>query len=115
MEDQFGQAPLASSPAPALWNGAADAKLLFQAPRNVCPDGPLRCSSKGARVPSPLFVGVCRASAMAAAVTGAARLFAAAWGNFPDILDVQNGGSCLATLVEAPSMTVVPDTFGVTV
>ena len=78
-------------------------------------NGALFFSFAGAWVPSPLFVGVPQASKMAADVAGAARLFAAAQGNFPEILDVQNGGPCPVTPGEAPSTTVAPDTLVVTV
>ena len=45
----------------------------------------------------------------------AALLFAAAWGNLLEILDVENGIPCPVELGEAPSTTVAPETFYVTV
>ena len=46
---------------------------------------------------------------IAAGVAGAGRLFFPARGNFLD--NLENGGLRLATPIEAPSTTVVPNTF----
>ena len=115
MTSQFGQELIAPSPALALWTGTAATKPLLWVPHNVRYNGKICCSSAGAQVPSPLFVRVPQYSAMAAADAGAARLFAAARGKFPEILDVQNGGPRPVTLGKLPSMTVASETFDVTV
>ena len=79
MTSQFGQELIAPSPALALWTGTAATKPLLWVPHNVRYNGKICCSSAGAQVPSPLFVGVIWASAMAAVVDDTARFFAAIW------------------------------------
>ena len=89
MAAQFGRAPLTSLPTMALVTGAAVARPLLQLPRNVRSNRTLRLSSVGARVQYPSFVGIMCSSSMADNTAGAARIFAAAQGNLPEILDVQ--------------------------
>ena len=89
MASQFRRAPLVSPPVPALGTGTTAARPLLRAPRNMRSDGTLRRSSAGARVPSLSFVGILCSSAMVDDSAGAARLFTAARGNLPEILDVR--------------------------
>ena len=114
MAAQSWRVPLASPLAPALRTGAAAAKPLSWSPHSAHLDGLLCPSSWGAWVPFPLFFWVSWDSAMAAAITGAARLFVASRGNFTNILDY-NGGPCPVTPGKVPSTAVAPETFGVMV
>ena len=111
--DQFGRSPLGSLPRSAFWNNAAAAKPPLRAPYNLRSDRPPRCSSWGARVLYPLFVGVLWASLMADAVASAACLFSAAQGNFMEILDNKNGGPRPVTPGQSPSTMVAPDNFSI--
>ena len=106
---------LASLLALALVTGAALARPLLQAPCNVRLDGTLRRSSAGARVPSPSSVGRWSYFTMAEDVAGASLLFAATWDHLPDILVVENVSPRPVKPGKAPSTTVAPETFGVTV
>ena len=80
---QFGRALITSPPAPAFETGAAVARPLLGAPRNVRSDGTLRRSSAGARVPYPSFVGILVYLTIATDATGAARLLAFTQDNIP--------------------------------
>ena len=113
MAAQFGRAPLTFPSAPDLGNGAALTRPLLQAPRNVRLDGTLSRSLAGARVPS----SVRRQApfAMGEDVAGTAFPFAAARGHLPEISVVENDGPHMVEQGEAPSMTVAPETFRVTV
>ena len=115
MAAQFGRAPLASLPALDFWTGAASVRPLLRAPLNVRLYGRLSRSLSGAQVPYPSTVGRWDPFAMAEEVTSAAFLFAAARGHLPEISVVENGGPRLVEPGEAPSKTVAPETFGVTV
>ena len=114
MAAQFGRAPLASLPAPALGTSAASARPLLQAPHNVRLDGMLRRFFEGTQVPYPSSVGRRYPFTMAEDVAGAVLFFVAAQGLL-EIMIVENGGPYPVEPGEALSMTVAPETFGVTV
>ena len=69
------------------------------------------------RCPGSVSV-LCQASGLprdADDAAGAASFFAAARYNLLEILDLENGNHCPLKPSEAPSRTVAPETFGVTV
>ena len=115
MSNQFGRAPFATPLVPDFSNGAAAAKTLLQDPHNVRSDGALRRSLLGSWFPPPSSVGRRYFLAMAEDAAGATLLFAAAWGNLPEILTVENGGPRPVEPGKAPSTTLAPETFSVTV
>ena len=115
MAAKFGQAPLPSPPAPDLENGAALTRPLLQAPHTLRLDGRLSRSSSNAQVPSSSSVERQPPLMMAEGVTSAAFLFAAAWVHLLEILVGENDGPRLVEPSKAPSITVAPETVGVTV
>ena len=106
---------IASPPAPDIGTGAASAKPLLQAPHNVCLDEPLSHSLVGTCVLSLSSCGRRSPFAIAEDVSDAVLFFAAAQGHLPEILVVENGGPCLVEPSKAPSTTVAPETFNITV
>ena len=78
MAAQFGQAPPASLPEPALGTSATSDKPLLQAPHRVLLEGTLSQSSAGNRVQFPSSVRHWSPFMMAEDVTGTVFCFAAA-------------------------------------
>ena len=91
MVAQFERAPLASPPTPAFVTGDVVARPLLWAPHNVRSDGLPRRSLAGARVLSLSSVRRRAPIVMAEDAADAAFIFAAARGNFSEILTVGNG------------------------
>ena len=86
MAAQLCWGPLSSTPAQAPVTSSAAAHTPLWTLRRTPLCGPLRPPSRGVFVPSPIFFGYMGGDAMAAAVAGAARLFAPARGKLLDIL-----------------------------